>query len=158
MNGISIENQVYQRSHNNLNSKKIKIMKAIVTLVIICAFGVFTSCHGQISKDSPVLEIKKVTHKKDNGKQMNVLDEQAKMYISIFELAGTGEGNPLGEAKNYGELIEKMDLPQEQKDMLREQYKVYDLSLDPAKKDSLKIMVGKMLENAIEKSQNDPDN
>ena len=89
---------------------------------------------------------------------MNLLDAQTKMFGDIFEMAGTGEDNPLGGIENYTELIEKMDLPEEQKEVLREQYKVYDMSLDPAKKDSLKIMVGKMLENALEKSQSDPDN
>lgn len=42
--------------------------------------------------------------------------------------------------------------------MLREQYKVYDLSLEATKKDSLKIMISKMIKNAIEKSRNDSNN
>ena len=37
-----------------------------------------------------------------------------------------------------------MDVPQEQKEMLYQQYKIYDLSLDPTKKDSLKLMVDKI--------------
>jgi len=51
-----------------------------------------------------------------------------------------------------------MEAPEEQKEMLREQYKLYDLSLDPAKKDSLKLMFNKMFEKTLEKSRNNPDN
>lgn len=129
-------------------------MKAIATLVILCVFGIFTSCQGQASKNSPVLETEKVTNKKDNGKQMNVLDEQVKMYGSIFELAGAGKENPLGDSKNYEELLEKMDLPQEQKKQLQEIYELYDTSLDPQKKEELKIRANKMIQDAITKSQN----
>ncbi|WP_273567981.1 hypothetical protein [Maribacter halichondriae] len=133
-------------------------MKAITTLLIICLVGCITACQGQTTKESSEKETLKTTGEKDSSKQMNLLDEQVKMYGSVFELAGAGEDNPLSQAENYGELIEKMDLPEEQKVTQREHYKVYDLSLDPTKKDSLKIMVGKMLENAMEKSQTDPDN
>ena len=119
-------------------------MKSIATILFICLAS-YGSCNAQ-AKES-------VT--KDSTKLMNLLDEQTKMFGDIFEMVGTGEDNPLGDAQNYAELIEKMDLPKEQKDILNEQYKVYDLSLDPAKKDSLKIAVGKMLENAMEKSEND---
>ena len=53
-------------------------------------------------------------------------------------------------------LIEKMDAPEEQKQQLRDMYNVYDSSLDPKKKDSLKLAVDKMLNNAMEKTKNDP--
>lgn len=88
-------------------------------------------------------------------KEMNLLDEQTKMFGQIFELGGMGEENPIGGATNYLELIDKSEIPPEQKDRLREMYKVYDLSLDPTKKDSLKLMVDKMLKKALEKTQKD---
>ena len=132
-------------------------MKAITTLAIISLFSISIACQGQTKKETTTSKAQKSIQQIDTNKQMNLLDEQTKMFNQVFELAGAGEDNPLSGAENYSELIEKMDLPKEQKDILREQYKVYDLSLDPAKKDSLKIMVGKMLENAMEKSQNNPD-
>ncbi len=132
--------------HKRANTKK-DIMKSLSTLLIICFLG-YSSCNAQ-SKESTL---------KDTVKQMNLLDEQTKMFGNIFEMAGLGNENPLGGAENYMELIEKMDASEEQKEILREQYKVYDLSLDPSKKDSLKIAVGKMLENAMEKTKNDTDN
>lgn len=119
-------------------------MKTKATLLIICAFGLFSTCHAQ-SKT-----------KQDSSAQMNLLDEQTKMFSGIFELAGAGEENPLAGAQNYLELIEKIDAPEELKQQLREKYNLYDMSLDPKKKDSLKLMVDKMLNNAMEKTKNDP--
>ncbi|MBD0777357.1 hypothetical protein HPE56_06100 [Maribacter sp. ANRC-HE7] len=120
-------------------------MKTKASLLIICAFGFFTTCHGQ-SKT-----------KQDSSTQINLLDEQTKMFSGIFDLAGAGAENPMAGAENYTELIEKMDAPEELKQQLREMYNVYDKSLDPKKKDSLKLAVGKMLNNAMEKTKNDPE-
>jgi len=112
--------------------------------------GAFSICNGQTLE---TISGKKEIVKKDTTKQMNLLDEQTKMFSQIFEMAGANDENPLAGATNYLEAIEQIDMTEEQKETIREQYKVYDLSLDPTKKDSLKIMVGKMLENAIEKTQ-----
>jgi len=119
-------------------------MKTVTTLLTICCFGFATVCQAQTDQKNS---------KTDTAKQMNLLDEQTKIYGQVFDLAGAGEDNPLDGAKNYLEAIEKMDVPQEQKETLREQYKIYDLSLDANKKDSLKLMVNKMLTEAIDKSQ-----
>lgn len=121
-------------------------MKAFIVLLLTILMSFCSVCHAQTNQTA------------DSSKQKNLIDEQVKMYGSIFEMAGAGESNPLGGATNYKQLIESMDLPQDLKKTILEQYKVYDLSLDPAKKDSLKIAVGKMLNNAIEKSRNDPNN
>lgn len=133
-------------------------MKAITTLLIICFVGCINACHGQATQQTTDIETPKKTVKQDSDKENNLLDEQVNMYGSIFELAGAGENNPLGGASNYMGLIEKMEISNEQKEILREQYKIYNLSLDPAKKDSMKIRIAKMLKNAIEKSQNDFNN
>ena len=125
-------------------------MKTTRTLVTICLMGAFSICNGQTLE---TISGKKEIVKKDTTKQMNLLDEQTKMFSQIFDMAGASEGNPLAGATNYLEAIEQIDMTEEQKETIREQYKVYDLSLDPTKKDSLKIMVGKMLKNAIEKTQ-----
>ncbi len=116
-------------------------MKSITTLLIICFLG-YSSCNAQT----------KETVQKDTTKQMNLLDEQTKMFSQIFEMAGAGEDNPLGGATNYLELIEKMEAPEEQKQELREQYQLYDLSLDPKKKEELKILMNKKLQKAIDES------
>ncbi len=118
-------------------------MKALTTLSIICLLGFSAICQAQIEQEYS---------KKDTVKPMNLLDSQTKMYGQIFDLGGAGEENPLGGARNYEELIEKMDAPEEQKETLREQYKIYDLSLDSKKKDSLKRSFDKSLMGATEKS------
>ncbi len=118
-------------------------MKTLTTLLTIYSFGFATICQAQTEQENAIT---------DTVKQMNLLDEQTKMFGQIFDLGGAGADNPLGGATNYLELVEKMDAPEEQKETLREHYKLYDLSLDPKKKDSLKIMYGNMLNDAIEKS------
>jgi len=119
-------------------------MKLLTTLMMFCLLGFSAICQAQIDQGNS---------KTDTVIQMNVLDEQTKMYSQIFDLAGAGADNPLGEATNYLEAIDNMDASEEQKEPIREQYKLYDLSLDPKKKDSLKLMVNKMLTEAIAKSQ-----
>ena len=119
-------------------------MKTLTILFTICSLGFGTICQAQSDQENS---------KTVPLKQMNLLDEQTKMFGQIFDLAGTGEENPLGGATSYSEVIEKMDAPEEQKEILRKQYKSYELSLISTKKDSLKTMDGNMLNDAIEKSQ-----
>jgi len=127
-------------------------MKAIFTILLICLTGFVSICQAQTKTSSP----KKENAKTESGKQMNLIDEQVKVFGSVFStMEVEDEANPFAGSDNYLELIDKIDLPEETKQIIREQYKVYDLSLDPMKKDSLKLMVDKMLRNAIEKTQND---
>lgn len=119
------------------------IMKTRTTLSISCLLGFSVICQAQIEQENS---------KTDTVQPMNLLDAQTKMYGQIFDLGGAGEDNPLGGATNYAELIEKMDAPEEQKERLREQYKLYDLSLDSKKKDSLKPNIDQSLMGATEKS------
>ncbi len=121
-------------------------MKIIKVTLLVFLLGTVSN-QAQTSDKPSNLEKEK--------KEMNLLDEQTKMFGQIFELGGMGEENPIGGATNYLELIDKSEIPPEQKDRLREMYKVYDLSLDPTKKDSLKLMVDKMLKKALEKTQKD---
>ncbi|WP_405413027.1 hypothetical protein [Maribacter sp. Asnod1-A12] len=127
-------------------------MKKLV--VSICLLGFITSCQGQV--ETEVSKQKSVKTNTDK-KQTNMLDQQTKIYGQIFDLGNAGQNNPTKGATNYKDLILKMDLPEEQKKSLIEQYNIYNLSADPKKKDSLKIAVGKMLENALEKTKNDPN-
>lgn len=118
-------------------------MKTLTTLLIICITGFSTICQAQTDQ---------VKSKADTVKPMNLLDEQVKMYGSVFDLAGAGEDNPLGGSTNYSEALEKMDASEELKEQLREIYELYDASLDPDRKAELKIRINKMLKDAKEKS------
>ena len=137
---------------------KITIMKKINTVCLIAMIGCLSSCLGQttVKKKEPQPEVETKNVTADKGK--NLLDEQTKMYGDIFKMAGAGDDNPVGDAENYLDYIKNMNLSQEQKNLLIEQYKVYDLSLDPTKKDSLQLMTQKMLEKAIEKTQSENSN
>ena len=132
-------------------------MKTIKGLIGIGLMLCFAACQGQTKpKEDKSITVTKAL-KKDTvkpKKQTNMLDMQTKIYGDIFTIAG--ENNPLQGATNYKDLIGKMDLPAEQKQMLYDQYKIYMQSTDPAKKDSLKRSVGKMLEKAMEKTEKDP--
>lgn len=131
-------------------------MKSIAAVCAICLLGVFTSCQGQekrkTQKETTISQ--KEIVKTDSSKQMNLLDEQTKMFGQIFDLGGAGKDNPLSGATNYLELIEKMEGSEEQKKQLREIYNLYDTSLDSKKKEELKAKVDKMLTEAMDKSQN----
>lgn len=98
------------------------------------------------------VETKNIEVKEDTTKQMNLLDKQTEVLSSIFGAADSTNSNPFTGTTSYLELIEKTNLPKEQKDELREMYKIYDLSLDPRKKDSLKIVFNNKLQKAITKS------
>lgn len=120
-------------------------MKSIITLTLVCLFGVWAGCNAQTNK------------KADTVKQMNLLDEQVNILNSVFEMGDTSE-NPFGGATNYMELLEQSDMDPELKKELSEQYKIYNLSLDPKKKDSLALIFNKKLKASVDKSLNDPQN
>jgi len=124
--------------------KTIKITLFVFLMGIVC-------CQAQSKEKTP--------NSSKEKKQMNLVDEQMKILGGLFSTIDTGEeANPFAGSNNYLEVVDKMDAPEDVKQMIREQYKVYDLSLDPTKKDSLKLMVDKMLKRALEKTQNDRNN
>lgn len=130
-------------------------MKTVITLVVICFFGSFTACQGQSEKATS----KNTAKTSDTTKQMNLLDEQTKILSQVFTLGGASkEDNPFAGTTNYLELIEKTQMPEEQKKELREIYKLYDLSLDPQKKAEFETKVNKKLKEAMDKSMTDPNN
>lgn len=130
-------------------------MRKTTILMLLCLMAFCTVGKGQTEHNTNKGQTIAKSQKKDTLKQMNLLDEQTRIYGQLFELAGTREENPLGGATDYLELLEKIDLPAAQKEMLYEQYTIYDLSLDPTKKDSLRVMFDKMMTRAIEKSKRD---
>ena len=90
--------------------------------------------------------------KEDTTKQMNILDEQAKMLSKVFGNVDTEEGRALSKVNNYLDLVEQANFPPDVKKNLLDQYKLYELSLDPKKKDSLKLMFNEKLSEAMAKS------
>lgn len=119
-------------------------MKAITTLGAILLLGLFTSCYGQTNTTQ------------DTTKQTNLLDEQVKVYSSVFSLGGaTEEENPAKDATNYLDLLDKLNISPELKKQVEEIYQLYDTSLDPKKKEELKIRANKMIQDAITKRQNE---
>lgn len=116
-------------------------MKTIQLLSILLCLGGLSFSYGQIV-DTPTDE---------NTGTINLLDAQTKVLTDIF--GDDFNGNHTGEVTGYLDLIEKMDATPEQKKDLREQYKIYTLSLDPTKKDSLKLVFNKRLLEAMEESE-----
>ena len=89
---------------------------------------------------------------KDTVKQMNLLDKQTEVLAPVFgmmELEGFEQWNDISK---FLEVVELSNLSPEMKQHLREQYELYDLTLDPAKKDSVKLVFNKMLKEAMVKS------
>ena len=88
----------------------------------------------------------------DTVKQMNLLDKQVETLAPVFgmmELEGFDQWNDIS---TFLETVELSNLSPEMKNHLREQYKLYELTLDPTKKDSVKLVFSKMLKEATVKS------
>ncbi len=99
-----------------------------------------------------LMQIGLAQQKKDANKQMNLLDKQTEVLAPIFammELEGFDQWNDIG---SFMEAVEISNLAPEMKQHLREQYKLYELTLDPVKKDSAKLVFNKMLKEAMVKS------
>tara|TARA_R110002050_G_scaffold204522_4_gene340261 strand:- start:197094 stop:197510 length:417 start_codon:yes stop_codon:yes gene_type:complete len=130
---------------------------------IVCIFTLFLplfSCGDSTDKkleEKEALTTKKVevvVHQ-DTTKQMNLLDEQAKLLSKVFGNVDTEEGRALKNVNSYLDLIEQANFPPDIKKNILDQYKLYELSLDPRKKDSLKLMFNEKLNEAMAKSLSD---
>ncbi len=133
-------------------------MKNLNTLLTICLLGWFTTSIGQTTAEKSTNKTFDQKQTKETSKPMNLVDEQVKILGGLFsELDSGNESNPFNGSTNYLEVIEKMDAPKETKEYLKEQYKLYALSIDSTKKDSLNIMVDKMMQKAMEKAQKNPN-
>lgn len=129
-------------------------MKSIIVVLIICTMGVLSACNAQTDKELKSSTVKKETMKIDSNKSMNLVDEQMKLLGGIFSSLETDdEVNPFAGSDNYLEVVDKMEAPEETKQQIRAMYKMYDLSLDPKKKDSLELKVDKMLNDLMNKDQ-----
>jgi hypothetical protein len=136
-----------------------KPLKTTITTFIISI--ILISCGDANEKktiEETVPEAETVTReekavvKADTSKQMNILDEQAKMLGKVFGNANTEEGRAFSKVNNYLDLVEQANFPPDVKKNILDQYKLYELSLDPKKKDSLKIMFNEKFNEALAKS------
>lgn len=94
-------------------------------------------------------------------KEINLMDEQAKLFGNLFgdmEKDIDGTKNPFKGVTNYEELLSKSQLDQETKNQFWGMYKLYDKSLEPKEKDSLKIEMEKFLTKSMETKQKHPQN
>ena len=137
-------------------------MNTLKLTISVLAIGIFLSGCGDVqqkkSKEAITPEEETVTHeekavvKADTAKQMNILDEQAKMLGKVFGSADTEEGRAFSKVNNYLDLVEQANFPPDVKKNILDQYKLYELSLDPKKKDSLKLVFNEKLSEAMAKS------
>lgn len=129
------------------------IIKSTLSVFYIFIFLISCSDSPQKSPDKDTLESAEATEKpKDTPKQINLLDEQAKMLSKVFGNVPTEEGRALKNVTSYRELVEQANFPPDIKKNILDQYKLYELSLDPRKKDSLKLIFNKQLNEAMAKS------
>jgi len=126
-------------------------MKTIKSLFTLGLVLLSIACKGQVKQETVIKEDIQNLSKMDTSKQINLLDEQAKILGSVFGNLETEEENPFAGITNYLELIEKMEGPEADKQYLRDQYKMYDLSTDPKKKEEFKLMFNKKLKEAMDK-------
>ena len=132
-----------------------------LTITAFSMYLLLSSCGDTYQKKSGeevnpqegiVKQEEKAVVKEDTTKQMNILDEQAKMLSKVFGNVDTEEGRALGKVNNYMDLLEQANFPPDVKKTLLDQYKLYELSLDPKKKDSLKLLFNEKLNDAMAKA------
>lgn len=117
-------------------------MKSKIYLTLVLVLGGVAISNAQSEKISAI--------KQDTVKRMNIIDEQVNILNSVFEMGGAAE-NPFSGATDYLQLLEQSDMDPELKETLKEQYDLYDTSLDATRKEELKIKMNKMLNEAIDK-------
>ncbi len=131
-------------------------MNTLKPILVATTLFIFLSSCGDSNDKKPeealVPEVEEAIAKKDTIKQMNLLDEQAKMLSKVFGNVDTEEGRALKNVDSYLDLVEQANFPPDIKKTILDQYKLYELSLDPRKKDSLKLVFNKKLNEAMAKS------
>lgn len=105
-------------------------MKTLKTLLLLACFGTLSFSQAQ-TDPKPKSEVTN-----------NFLDLQASTLGNIFGDSLTG-GN--GEVTNYLELVDKSDIPETDKEDLRDAYQRYSQALDAQSKDSLQTAMTRQL-------------
>lgn len=136
-------------------------MYTLKIILVACALSiVLTSCgdsNAKKTEEAVAPKVEETIAKKDTIKQMNLLDEQAKILSKVFGNVDTEEGRALKNVDSYLDLVEQANFPPDIKKNILDQYKLYELSLDPRKKDSLKLIFNEKLNEAMAKSMENPN-
>ena len=131
-------------------------MYTLKPILVACTLSIVLASCGDTNEKKPeeavVPKIEEAIAKEDTVKQMNLLDEQAKMLGKVFGMSDSEEGDKWKKVDNFLDLVDQADFPPDIKKHLQEQYELIDMSLDPKKKDSLKLVFNKKLNEAIAKS------
>ena len=136
-------------------------MSTLKIVLVACTLSiVLISCGDSNAKKTEEAvgpKVEETIAKKDTMKQMNLLDEQAKILSKVFGNVDTEEGRALKNVDSYLDLVEQANFPPYIKKNILDQYKLYELSLDPRKKDSLKLIFNEKLNEAMAKSMENPN-
>lgn len=116
-----------------------------LAIAMSCCFGLM----GQEKKEGS-------SSKESQKKETNLMDEQAKFFGDLFgdmdeDIDGTKD--PFKNVKSYQDLLNKSNIDPETKTQLMAMYQMYDQSLDPKQKDSLKVSLEKMFEAGTKKPE-----
>lgn len=136
-----------------LKQSTMKTLKPVIIAATL--FITLTGCGDSNTKkpeEAVVPKVEEAQAMKDTVRQMNLLDEQAKMLSKVFGNVDTEEGRALKNVDSYLDLVEQANFPPDIKKTILDQYKLYELSLDPRKKDSLKLIFSEKLNEAMAKS------
>jgi hypothetical protein len=146
--------------HKETTLKRFK-MKTLKPIFIATTLFIFLPSCGDSNvkktEEAIVPKVEAAIAKKDTVKQMNILDEQAKILSKVFGNVDTEEGRALKNVDSYLDLVEQANFPPDIKKTILDQYKLYELSLDPRKKDSLKLIFNEKLNEAMAKSMENPN-
>jgi hypothetical protein len=112
-------------------------MKTITSIIILSLFGAISTLQAQ-TDPKPKTEVTN-----------NFLDLQAGTLGNIFGDSLTGDN---GEVTNYLDLVNKSDMPEVDKQNLRDAYARYSKTLDAKGKDSLQ---GAMTQQLLRKTEKD---
>ena len=136
-----------------LKQSTMKTLKPVIIAATL--FITLTGCGDSNTKkpeEAVVPKVEEAQAMKDTVRQMNLLDEQAKMLSKVFGNVDTEEGRALKNVDSYLDLVEQANFQPDIKKTILDQYKLYELSLDPRKKDSLKLIFSEKLNEAMAKS------
>ncbi|XLS27819.1 hypothetical protein ACJD0Z_11495 [Flavobacteriaceae bacterium M23B6Z8] len=110
-------------------------------MIIFCMYA----SHAQ----TDTTKVKKTTQKKEAD---NFMDLQSNVMTDI--LGSDLSGKPDGKKLNFIELLEKMELPPEQKEEWRNWYYLQSKEMTQKQKDSLGVALGKKLKEANKNVKN----
>lgn len=121
-------------------------MKTLQILFVMLVFCISNIVQAQAKNETK--------EDKTQKKETNLMDEQSKLFGNLFgdmdeDIDGTK--NPFKDVKSYQELLNQSNMDIETKSQLMTMYELYDQSLDPKQKDSLRISLEKIISESSKK-------